>query len=64
MFSKDKKNTDNRIKSLRDENRRLRAENLALRKESDNVIIMRNHYFFTFKRRILSEASDRTTFIF
>jgi len=37
---------------------------LATRAESDNVIMMRNHYFFTFKKKILAEIPDKTTFIF
>lgn len=37
---------------------------LAVRFESDNVILIRKHYFFTFKKHVLSGASDNVTYIF
>ena len=37
---------------------------LAARFESDNVILIRKHYFFTFKKHVLSGASDNVTYIF
>ena len=37
---------------------------LALRLESQRIIIMRSHYFFTFKKKILSEHNKNITFIF
>lgn len=36
---------------------------LAMRQESERIIIMRPHYFFTFKRRILSHHNKNITFI-
>ena len=37
---------------------------LAARHESENVILIRKHYFFTFKKHVLSDASDDITYIF
>ena len=37
---------------------------LTIRFEKENVIILRKHYFFTFKRNVLSDLSDDLTFIF
>lgn len=37
---------------------------LAMRRESANAVIVRNHYFFTLKKKILPKCSDRLTFIY
>ena len=37
---------------------------LAVRRESERIIIMRSHYFFTFKKKILLEHDKNITFIF
>ena len=37
---------------------------LAARLEDENVILIRKHYFFTFKKHVLSDASDDITYIF
>ena len=37
---------------------------LAVRLEDENVILIRKHYFFTFKKHVLSDASDDITYIF
>ncbi|NLK39222.1 MAG: hypothetical protein GX303_03090 [Clostridiales bacterium] len=34
------------------------------RRESDNVWLLRNYYYFFFKRTILSRLSDRTTYVY
>ena len=37
---------------------------LASRFESENIILIRKHYFFTFKKHVLSDMSHDLTFIF
>lgn len=37
---------------------------LAIRQEGERIIIMRSHYFFTFKKKILSRHKKNITFIF
>jgi len=36
----------------------------SVRRESERIIIMRPHYFFTFKKKILAEHDKNITFIF
>jgi hypothetical protein len=37
---------------------------LAARFERENVILIRKHYFFTFKKNVLSDMTDSLTYIF
>lgn len=37
---------------------------IAARLEAQNVILIRKHYFFTFKKHVLSDISDNITYIF
>ncbi len=37
---------------------------LALRRENDNTVMVRNHYFFTLKKKLFNTHSDRLTFIY
>ncbi|MBQ8140126.1 MAG: hypothetical protein IJ038_00330 [Clostridia bacterium] len=37
---------------------------IAMREEGDNILIIKRHYFFTFKRQILKKHAEKITYIY